>query len=118
MNYCKTKREGRGEEGRIYCENDSKKLLAEATLTTKINGEIDIEHVFVDSSLRGQGVAGKVMEKVTVYKKLACKKMSKVIYINGSIYEKLAKKYLGDLCFCNRCINSSIGKIPYRFEIK
>ena len=77
------------EEGRIYCEDDSKKLMAEAILTAKGNGEIDIEHVFVDSSLRGQGVAGELMETVVEYlrtkqiennsnlflcKELACKK--------------------------------------------
>lgn len=52
------------EEGRIYCEDENKKLMAEAILIVKTNGELDIEHVFVDSSLRGQGIAGKIMEAV------------------------------------------------------
>ncbi|NLL63737.1 MAG: N-acetyltransferase, partial [Ruminococcaceae bacterium] len=39
------------EEGRIYCEDENKKLMAEAILIVKTNGELDIEHVFVDSSL-------------------------------------------------------------------
>ena len=55
------------EEGRIYCEDENKKLMAEAILTVKTNGEVDIEHVFVDSSLRGQGIAGKIMEAVAEY---------------------------------------------------
>ena len=55
------------EEGRIYFEDDSKKLMAEAILTAKGKGEINIEHVFVDSSLRGQGVAGELMETVVEY---------------------------------------------------
>ncbi|MDD2970066.1 MAG: GNAT family N-acetyltransferase [Lachnospiraceae bacterium] len=53
------------EEGRIYYENEDKKLMAEAILTAISNDEIDIEHVYVDPSLRGQGIAGKVMEVVT-----------------------------------------------------
>lgn len=55
------------EEGRIYCEDERKKLMAEVIFTAKANGEIDIEHVFVDSSLRGQGIADKIMEAVTKY---------------------------------------------------
>ena len=55
------------EEERIYCEDERKNLMAEAILTAKNNGEIDIEHVFVNSSLRGQGIAGKLMEAVAEY---------------------------------------------------
>lgn len=55
------------EEGRVYYEDDTKKILAEAVLAAKENGEVDIEHVYVDASLRGQGVAGKLMEAVAEY---------------------------------------------------
>jgi len=55
------------EEERIYYEDESKNLMAEAILTATNNGEIDIEHIFVDSSLRGQGIAGKLMEVVAEY---------------------------------------------------
>ena len=55
------------EEGRIYCEDESKNLMAEAIFTAKTNGEMDIEHVFVDSSLRGQGVASKIMAEMAEY---------------------------------------------------
>jgi len=55
------------EEERIYCEDENKKLMAEEILTAKSNGEIDIEHIFVDSSLRGQGIACELMETVAEY---------------------------------------------------
>lgn len=55
------------EEERIYCNDESGNMIAEAILTTKKNGDIDIEHVFVASSLRGQGIADKLMEAVAEY---------------------------------------------------
>ena len=52
------------EDGRIYSNDATGKLQAEATYSYKSNGDMDVEHVYVDPSLRGQGVAGKVMEAV------------------------------------------------------
>ena len=42
-------------------------LLAEATYSGKENGEIDIEHIYVNPILRGQGVAEKIMEAIVEY---------------------------------------------------
>ncbi len=55
------------EEDGIRSVDETGKLLAEAVMENLSNGEIDITHVFVDDSLRGQGIAGKVMEKVIGY---------------------------------------------------
>lgn len=55
------------EEGRVYYEDDAKKILAEAVMAVKDENEVDIEHVYVDASLRGQGIAGKLMEAVAEY---------------------------------------------------
>ena len=50
------------EKGRIYSEDLSGRLLAEITFPEKEKGVFCIEHTFVDDSLRGQGIASKLME--------------------------------------------------------
>ena len=47
------------EDGRIYAM-DADKLIAEVTFPTR-DGVADIDHTFVDDSLRGQGVAGQLV---------------------------------------------------------
>lgn len=52
------------ESNRIYLDNEEGKLLAEVSFPLIKDGVVDINHTFVDPSLRGQGVAGKLMEEV------------------------------------------------------
>ncbi|MFQ7106763.1 MAG: GNAT family N-acetyltransferase [Neglectibacter timonensis] len=52
------------ETGRIYAVGEDGKLLAEVTFPEK-DGIAQINHTFVDESLRGQGVAGKLLEEVS-----------------------------------------------------
>ena len=47
------------ETGRIYAERDGR-LIAEITFPEE-DGVAVIDHTFVDSSLRGQGVAGQLV---------------------------------------------------------
>ena len=49
------------ESGRIYATNATGKLLAEVTFPTQ-NGISTINHTFVDSTLRGQGIAGELVK--------------------------------------------------------
>ncbi len=49
------------EKDRIYSTDSSGKLLAEITFPTE-EGVSIIDHTFVDPSLRGQGVAGKLVK--------------------------------------------------------
>lgn len=49
------------EQERIYALDSAKKLIAEITFPIS-NGVANIEHTFVDDSLRGQGIAGQLME--------------------------------------------------------
>lgn len=50
------------EPNRIYAEDASGKLLAEITFPETEPGICTVDHTFVDASLRGQGIAGKLME--------------------------------------------------------
>lgn len=52
------------EEGRIYSTDEKGELLAEATLTPKENGVVDIDHTYVAPHLRGNGFAGEMMAVV------------------------------------------------------
>lgn len=57
------------DSGRIYSVDENNELMAETTFVYKDNGEVDIDHTYVNPSLRGQGVAGKMMEVVAEYLK-------------------------------------------------
>ena len=50
------------EENRIYLEKEGK-LLAEITYSKEDENTYVIDHTFVDESLRGQGIASKLVEK-------------------------------------------------------
>lgn len=55
------------EYGRIYSINEKNELMAETTFILKENNEVDINHTYVNPSLRGQGVAGNMLEVVVAY---------------------------------------------------
>ena len=50
------------EKGRIYKEDENGKVIAEITFPEEEPGVFNIDHTFVDDSLRGQGIAGKLMD--------------------------------------------------------
>lgn len=49
------------EKDRIYAEDEAGKLVAEVTFPTENDVSV-IDHTFVDPSLRGQGVASKLVK--------------------------------------------------------
>ncbi|MDE7403221.1 MAG: N-acetyltransferase [Muribaculaceae bacterium] len=49
------------DKDRIYATDASGKVVAEVTFPT-VNGVSTINHTFVDPSLRGEGVAGKLVK--------------------------------------------------------
>lgn len=55
------------EDGRIYSTDEKGELMCEATFSRKENGEMDINHTYVNPVLRGQGTAAKMMEVVAEY---------------------------------------------------
>lgn len=49
------------EKDRIYAKDTSGNIIAEVTFPTK-DGVSTIDHTFVDASLRGEGIAGKLVK--------------------------------------------------------
>lgn len=49
------------EDGRIFANDENGKVIAEITFPVK-DGIATIDHTFVDDSLRGQGIAGQLMQ--------------------------------------------------------
>lgn len=49
------------EENRIYLENEKGNCIAEVTFPKTFENKVNIDHTYVDESLRGKGVAGKLM---------------------------------------------------------
>ncbi len=52
---------------RIYSVDEKGELMAETTFVLKENGEVNIDHTYVNPALRGEGVAGRMMEVVAEY---------------------------------------------------
>ncbi len=52
------------EANRIYLENEKGEMIAEVTFPRMSEAVVNINHTFVDGSLRGQGIAAKLMEEV------------------------------------------------------
>jgi len=50
------------EQNRIFLKDAAEKEVAEVTFPSLSDKVVTINHTFVDDSLRGQGVAGKLME--------------------------------------------------------
>lgn len=46
----------------IYAEDEKGDIIAEVTFPVYKPGVVAINHTYVDDSLRGQGIAGKLME--------------------------------------------------------
>jgi predicted GNAT family acetyltransferase len=48
----------------IYLINEDKKRVAYVTYPFLKEGVVDIQHTFVDESLRGQGIAGQLLDRL------------------------------------------------------
>lgn len=50
------------EQNRIFKEDETGKIIAEITFPKTEPGVFCIDHTFVDDSLRGQGIAGQLVQ--------------------------------------------------------
>jgi uncharacterized protein len=57
------------EKHRIHVEDDEGKMIVEATFPPIEDGVVNIDHTFVDPSLRGRGIANELMHEVYRYAK-------------------------------------------------
>lgn len=57
------------EKNRIYAKNQEGDVIAEVSFPAVNDNVVNISHTFVDKSLRGQGIAGKMMQQVADYLK-------------------------------------------------
>ena len=55
------------ESHEIYLLDDQGKKIAQITFPALSEDTVEIDHTFVDDSLRGQGVAGKLMEAAVAH---------------------------------------------------
>ncbi|NLK65604.1 MAG: N-acetyltransferase [Tissierellia bacterium] len=55
------------EKNRIYLENEEGECIAEVTFPQISKNEVNINHTFVDRSLRGQGIADKLVKELAVH---------------------------------------------------
>lgn len=51
------------EENRIYASGESGQTVAEVTFYEIEKGKYNIDHTFVDNSLRGQGIGSKLVQE-------------------------------------------------------
>lgn len=51
------------EENRIYAKDANDKTIAEVTFYEIQNGVYNIDHTFVDDSLRGEGIGSKLVQE-------------------------------------------------------
>lgn len=51
------------EENRIYAKNSEDKTIAEVTFYEIQNGIYNIDHTFVDDSLRGKGIGSELVQE-------------------------------------------------------
>jgi len=55
------------EENRIFAETEDRMLLAEVTFPARDENRVDVDHIYVDESLRNQGIASDLMLKAYEY---------------------------------------------------
>ena len=78
------------EENRIYATNIDNETIAEVTFYEIENGVYNIDHTFVDDSLRGQGIGSKlVAEAVNTIKEKGAEVQATCPFASKWIYENM-----------------------------
>lgn len=81
------------ENNRIYANAEDRTLLAELTYTTRDDGVHVVDHTFVSPSLRGQGVAGEMMQVAATEFRARGYKVSATCSYAHAWFKRHAKDY-------------------------
>lgn len=80
-------------ENRFYKEDDKGELIAEITYKEHDEESVDADHTFVDPSLRGQGVAEKLVDRLVEEMEKEGKKIYPSCPYIVSLFERKEDKY-------------------------
>lgn len=80
-------------EGRIYRQNDQGEDIAVITYVPVTDDVVDANHTFVDPSLRGQGVAEKLVEALVEDMEKEGKKIKPGCPYVAALFERKPDKY-------------------------
>lgn len=78
---------------RFYQEDDDGKLLAEITWKPISDKVVEVDHTYVDESLRGQGLAEELVDRLVVEMKVDGKMMVPVCPYVIDLFERKKEKY-------------------------
>lgn len=80
-------------EGRIYQENESGEEIAVITYKPVSENVVDANHTFVDPSLRGQGIAEKLVDSLVEQMEEEGKKIKPGCPYVEKLFERKPEKY-------------------------
>ena len=80
-------------DNRIYMNDENGKMIAEVTFSNLDDNTIIIDHTFVDDSLRGQGIAAKLVLEVIDYARSTNKKIKATCSYAVKWFEKNKDEY-------------------------
>ncbi|EUJ42955.1 GNAT family N-acetyltransferase [Paenilisteria rocourtiae] len=80
-------------ENRFFKEDENGKLIAEVTWVPSGDSLVILDHTFVDESLRGQGIASQLVEKVADTMRAEGKKITATCPFAKAEFERKPEKY-------------------------
>ncbi len=80
-------------ENRFYQENEDGDLIAEITYKVVDENTVDADHTFVDPSLRGQGIAEQLVDRLVAEMETEGKKILPTCPYVVKLFERKEDKY-------------------------
>ena len=80
-------------DNRFYKNDEQGKLIAEVTYVPSGNDKVILDHTFVDPSLRGQGIAEELVNRVVKEMRLENKKIIPLCPYAKTLFERKPDVY-------------------------
>ena len=77
----------------LFKNDDTGKLIAEVTYVPSGEGKVILDHTFVDPSLRGQGIASQLVDKVVEEMEKEGKKIVPLCPYAKELFDRKPEKY-------------------------